>query len=260
MPSSLRFALSALLALLLAGAAWRANALAARGAVAAFVIGWLALLAGWEWAVLLLLFFLSGSALSRIPSPAAAGVDAIVEKGATRDATQVLANGGIFALVALLSLVSPSAMLSAAAAGALAAATADTWATEIGTRYGGTPRHLLTWRPVPRGTSGGVTLQGLLGSLAGALVLGAAASALGIASLAVVALAGFAGALFDSVLGATLQERRYCNTCESATERRVHSCGTETRPNGGIRWLNNDGVNFLATLVGAVVSVLMMNG
>ena len=91
----------------------------------------------------------------------------VVEKGDDRDMWQVLANGGVFALLALSSLVSHSAMIQVAAAGALAASTADTWSTEIGALSRSRPRSILTMKPVPYGTSGGVTIQGLVASVAG---------------------------------------------------------------------------------------------
>jgi uncharacterized protein (TIGR00297 family) len=182
----------------------------------------------------------------------------VVEKGGARDAVQVLANGGVFALGAVLAaVVGPPAgvRLSAAALGALAASTADTWATEIGTLIGGIPRALLTLRRAPPGTSGAVSLAGTLAMLAGALFVALVARALSLTSaVGLVTVAGAAGAMADSLLGATLQERRWCDACALATERRVHDCGAETRLVGGLVWMDNDAVNLIATLVGAVVA------
>lgn len=250
-----RWLTAALVALALAGGAWRANALSARGARAAFVVGLLACAAGWSWAGLLLVFFISGSILSRLPSKHAREVEEIVEKGAERDTAQVLANGGVFAIAALGSLVSPSPLWAVAGAGALAAATADTWATELGTRLGGTPRHLLNWSLVAAGTSGGITLAGLMATAAGAGLLGICAEAWSVAPFLPVLLGGAAGAIADSLLGATLQERRHCDQCDAATERHVHRCGSHTRAAGGLAWMDNDVVNLFATLVGATIAV-----
>jgi uncharacterized membrane protein len=63
---------------------------------------------------------------------------------------------------------------------------------------------------------------------------------------------GVIGCLADSSLGATVQARRWCGVCEMATERRVHSCGTATSVAGGLSWLDNDAVNFAATICGAL--------
>jgi uncharacterized protein (TIGR00297 family) len=147
-------------------------------------------------------------------------------------------------------------------AGALSAATSDTWATEIGSRSRVAPVLLLSRRPVLPGESGGVTRLGTLGSLAGALVLGLLAGAVAWLGLdaprplslaAIVAAAGMAGSLGDSLLGETLQERRWCPACEMPTEAVVHDCGTRTRHGGGLAWLDNDLVNLSCTVGGALV-------
>jgi uncharacterized membrane protein len=69
-----------------------------------------------------------------------------------------------------------------------------------------------------------------------------------------VAAAGLAGSMVDSLLGASLQASYWCPSCGRETERHPrHSCGTETHRLRGWDWLDNDGVNFLATLVGGAV-------
>ena len=162
--------------------------------------------------------------------------------------------------VAFRVVTMAAALLSVAALAALAASAADTWATEIGTLFGGAPRSLLTLRRVPPGTSGAVSVAGTLAMVAGALFIASAAQAFSlIDDLAVVAIAGTAGAITDSLLGATLQERRWCDDCDRATERRVHDCGAGTRLAGGRAWMDNDVVNLLATLMGAAVAATLAN-
>ena len=113
-------------------------------------------------------------------------------------------------------------------------------------------------RRVPVGTSGGISAAGTVGMIAGAAIVGSSAMLLGASSqIRIVILAGVVGAMVDSLLGATIQERRWCPSCERASERRVHSCGTSTVHAGGREWLNNDAVNFLATLTGAGVAVVL---
>jgi uncharacterized membrane protein len=65
---------------------------------------------------------------------------------------------------------------------------------------------------------------------------------------------GFGGALLDSLLGATLQARRWCPACERECEVERHGCGTTTAPRSGFAWLTNDGVNFAATAGGALLA------
>ena len=61
--------------------------------------------------------------------------------------------------------------------------------------------------------------------------------------------------MVDSLLGATVQAMYYCPACEKETERRIHNCGTRTRPMRGVNWLNNDVVNFIATLFGGLLAM-----
>lgn len=256
----LRLLLGALLAGAIATVALRARALSRDGAVAATVMGAVATAAGWAWAGVLILFFLLGTAVSRVGAARKARrTAAIVAKGGARDARQVLANGGGFALLALASVAWPWPAWWAGAIGALAAAASDTFATEIGTLASLPPRSILGRGAVPPGTSGGVSLPGTLGGVLGALLLALPAAALagwGLGAAGLLTAAGVLGSLADSLLGATLQARRWCGTCEAHTEREVHSCGRATVHAGGVRWLDNDAVNLAATLVGAAAGLL----
>ena len=217
------------------------------GALAAVAVGTTVLWgAGWWGGVVLLTFFVSSTALSRLcPDPAAERGDA---KGGRRDASQVLANGGAPALGALLGLAEPTAGFWVLSIG-LAAATADTWATALGATSIRPPRHLLTGQAVPAGTSGGVTLRGSLGGVLGATSIG------GVAWLATgeprllgaCVTIGTLGMLVDSLLGAALQGRFHCPDCDVSTERARHRCGAEALRSGGVPWLTNDGVNAITT-------------
>lgn len=256
------------LAILLTGsvalAAWRAGSLRSDGALVALLTGVLALRVGWSWGTCLIVWFALASALSRMGrTRKAARTRDIVPKGDRRDAMQVAANGGVFAICALLVVAgrphadaSFAVILAITAAAALAAAGADTWATEVGTLWGGEPWSLRTRTRVPAGTSGAVTLNGTLAAAVGAMVLGVLAWGVGMipaSGIAPVSLGGFAGATADTLIGAWGQERRWCPRCERDTERRVHTCGTATVHRGGVRLLDNDLVNAVCTLVGGFI-------
>jgi len=201
-----------------------------------------------------------------------------VGKGGSRDALQVLANGGVATVCAIAWAFTRDLHWALAFAGAYAASTADTWATEIGTLARGAPRSILTLRPLVTGTSGGVTLRGTLGEIAGALWIGIIAPIgivlaytdpqagfgwamaytrwWGILALAlVIPVAGVLGSTVDSLLGATLQESRYCDACGRNCETSPHICGQPTRLVRGLRGISNDAVNFAATLAGAAATV-----
>ena len=237
----------------------RARMLTVSGAATSVVVGTLAIAAGWNWGFLLLSVFVSASALSKLGErKKAALVGPVVQKGDDRDAGQVFANGGIYAIAALCYTVFPSPVWQVLGIGALAASTADTWATEIGTLAGGEPISIISRQRVPPGTSGGVTLVGTMAGAAGALFVAAGA---GLANwpvpFAAVALGGVAGALADSLLGATVQSRRWCDACAKSTERLVHTCGTPTRHVGGVAGFDNDAVNAVCSGVGALVGLLL---
>jgi uncharacterized protein (TIGR00297 family) len=238
----------------------QARALNLSGTAIATLIGTLALLAGWKWGILLLLYFVSSSAMSRIGSDKKALLTSgVVEKGGERDAVQVLANGGVFALAAAMSVVAPEQYVRwiALGVGALAASASDTWATEIGTLVGRTPRSIVSFAPVSPGVSGGVTLAGTFAAIGAAAFISLLAIVLAWpTSVAIAAfVGGIVGSTFDSLLGATLQLRRRCDRCGRQTERAIHDCGAPTRRTGGIAWLRNDAVNLISGAVGGLVAL-----
>ena len=239
--------------------AWRARMLSASGAATSAVVGTLAIAAGWSWGFLLLSVFVSASALSKLGERKKATLLApVLQKGDERDAGQVFANGGIYAMAALGYIVFPSPVWQALGVGALAASAADTWATEIGTLVGGEPVSIISRKRVPPGTSGGVTLVGTMAGAGGALFVAVGAPlANWPVPFAAVALGGIAGALADSLLGATVQARRWCDVCAKSTERLVHNCGTPTRHAGGVAGFDNDTVNAVCSGVGALVALLL---
>jgi len=237
----------------------RARMLSMSGAATSVVVGALAIAAGWSWGILLLFVFVSASALSKLGERKKATlVGPVVQKGDERDAGQVFANGGIYAMAALGYIVFPSPVWQAVGIGALAASATDTWATEIGTLAGGEPISIVSRQRVPPGTSGGVTLVGTMAGAGGALFVAVAATLANWAvPFAAVALGGIAGALADSLLGATLQARRWCDVCAKSTERLVHNCGTPTRHAGGVAGFDNDAVNVVCSGAGALVTLLL---
>jgi uncharacterized protein (TIGR00297 family) len=237
-------------------AALRTGALTRGGALAATIVGTLAASAGIGWIVLLLTLFITSTLLSRWRRPARdLLLEGIVEKGGARDAMQVLANGAVFAVSAVAFLVWPSATWMATAAGAIAAATADTWSTEIGTVAGGAPRHILNGSVLSPGMSGGITVAGSAAAVLAAFVIAGVVGLVAwpLSTLSIVA-GGVGGALVDSVLGATIQERRWCEHCGQSTERRVHGCGATTVVRGGLGGFTNDVVNLTSVLVGATIT------
>lgn len=264
-PDAARWMLAVLAAGTVALAGVRIHALTASGALAAFLVGSvLAGAGGWWTGVLIVVFFATSSALSRLSRESQPEIRAA--RGERRDATQVLANGGIPMLLTLISAwaVDPLPWLMAAA-GAIAGACADTWATEIGRTSNRPPRMITTWRPAPSGSSGAISTRGTLGALTGAACIASAAAIgtwlewwlsdqmIGSVFLALT-MAGFAGALVDSVLGATIQARYWCPLCQVMTEQPVHRCHTPATLKRGLRLVTNDVVNALAIASAAAIA------
>lgn len=249
-----------ILSVLIGVLAYRAGALNRSGVYAAILTGGLIFgLGGFSWALLLLTFFISSSLLSRAFSNKKVNLHDKFSKGSQRDAGQVLANGGLGAILVVLYALAPEPGWQwIAFAGAMAAVNADTWATELGMLSIKPPRLITNGQIVERGISGGVSFVGYSAGLGGALLVGIVAGGLSGWNetfpllVLVVTVGGLFGATFDSFLGATAQAIYTCPVCGKETERHpLHTCGTETTQIRGWRWLNNDVVNFACSVVGA---------
>ena len=249
--------------------AYRRRSLNRSGVASAIATGTTTVsMGGWSWGLTLIFFFVSSSFFSHFHAQEkAATAEDKFSKGGQRDLLQVMANGGVATTLALgYGLTSEHKFqqtLQAGYIGALATATADTWATELGVLSSQTSRLITTGKRTSPGTSGGITIAGTAASAAGALALGTFFWLIRSGrrkhfTLPVIALiSGFLGSMFDSFLGATLQAMYFCPTCQKETERRIHNCGNQTQLLRGLSWLNNDGVNFLSTIFGTLVAMLL---
>ncbi len=261
-----------LFAALIAFAAYRAHSLSRSGAWGALVEGSIIFgLGGWQWAVLLMAFFVSSSVLTRLFGKKKASLNEKFDKGGTRDIGQVLANGAIASIFAGLHFFFPLASWTwVMFVSSLAAVNADTWATELGVLNPSLPRLVTSWKTVERGTSGGVSLYGILAATGGAAFIAlfgawlgnsAVPSALFPAAVLLFAFftgAGVLGSLFDSLLGATVQAIYRCPHCNKETEKHpLHTCGTETVQVRGWSWLNNDMVNLGCAMMGALIGMFL---
>jgi uncharacterized protein (TIGR00297 family) len=255
-----------ILASLVAYAAYRAHSLDRSGAAAAIVVGTVIFgIGGWQWAVLLLTFFITSSGLSRAFKNRKLALSEKFSKGHERDAGQVFGNGGLATLFAALHAVYPHSILPwIGFAASLAAVNADTWATELGVLNPTPPRLITDLRKrVEKGTSGGVSLFGTLASLAGAAIIALPAvlffpiGTLTTVHFVLITIAGLTGSLFDSFLGATVQAMYFCPADQKETEKHpLHTCGTETVHIRGWKWLDNDRVNFACAAFGAGIALL----
>ena len=255
--------LGLILAIIISYLAYRAHSLNKNGTLAATIVGAIVFgLGGWQWAILLLAFFITSSGLSRLFKKRKLGLDEKFSKGHERDAGQVFGNGGLATAFVLVHALFPESMIGwVGFAASLAAVNADTWATELGVLNPTPPRMITDLRKrVEKGTSGGISLFGTSASLMGSALIAVLAALMtdDWSLLLPITLAGLFGSLFDSLLGATVQAMYYCPTDKKETEKHpLHTCGTATVHIRGWKWLNNDWVNFACGAFGVAIAFLL---
>lgn len=253
-PSSQPFFACLSLTLLILLAAYYLRAVTLSGVVSAAALGLsMFALGGWLSFAALVLFFLLGSAASRIGKARKADAETLHEHTGARGAAQVFANGLPALVFAALYRASHVDAFLLAVVACFAGAASDTFSSEIGMLSKRRPISILTLKPVQRGMSGGFTPLGLgAGALGALLVAALAAPGFGAAGMLGAAAAGMCGSLIDSVLGAAVQAK-YRAGGVALTERPDGSPELA----GGVRWINNDVVNFVSVLAcGLLLSLL----
>lgn len=252
-----------LLSAVIASVALGSNSLSRSGAMGALIIGTLIFgFGGAVWGLLMVLFFVTASGLSHLGKARKQAAAKKFAKGTRRDLGQVMANGGIAALLATFHTLAPWPGWVALYVGVLASVNADTWATELGILSNQPPRLVTTGKVVAPGASGGITALGTLASLMGGAVIGLAAGGffdeLSLpAGLILGAIVGLFASLFDSLLGATRQGLYQCYHCQEVTEAPMHSCGRRADWLSGWKWLNNDLVNLFASAAGGLAALIL---
>jgi uncharacterized protein (TIGR00297 family) len=255
-------------ALLISAIAYFLHALDISGMIAASFLGAIVFgFGGLPWAVLLVLFFVTSSALSYLSTrknPIRLGD---FKKPLQRNAWQVLANGGAAGMFVILHAILPARPWTwVGFAASLATANADTWSTEIGMLSHKKPVSIATGKFVKTGESGGITLIGSVGGSLGSAIIALACGLFWpkdlaspfnnyvLISILLVAFIGILGAFIDSLLGATLQARFFCTVCKVSSEHHpFHHCGSPTVFQKGWNWLNNDWVNGISTAISGIL-------
>ena len=259
----------------LALGAWKGHILDSRGAITAFLIGFATFVFpadGWKWFLVLLVFLTVSSYMTHYKYQVKRKKGFAQEKGGARGWPNVAANGVVAGILVLFTpfFLQDSyywQLILAAFLGAVATANADTLATEIGLLNPTDPRLITDLKKVvPAGTSGGISIFGELATLFGALLIGIAAGLLGMTGnpgwslsvlIGITMIAGLAGCSIDSVIGATVQGIYKCRVCNKITENRRH-CGNPSIPLRGHKVIDNNVVNLIATICGAIVAVLFL--
>ncbi len=264
----LQITIGFLAALFLAYVSYRFKALSWSGAIGMIMVGTIIFgLGGLIFALPLIFFFISSSLISLIITPSKKQAMITFDKTGPRDIWQVMANGGVGAVCAMLYFITGELIWFFPYLAAFCEATSDTWATELGTLSKKYPVSITTLKRVEPGRSGGITVVGTLAAVAGSLAtmlsgygtivmdsgLGQFQFKLWLAAVN----AGFAGAILDSMIGGSIQAMYRCKVCERITEKKLH-CEVPANLISGWRFVNNDMVNLVSTLFAAGATALIL--
>ena len=240
---------------------YKKNILDKTGIITAIVIGIMIFIGGgWKFIAMISAFYILGIATTNFKKSKKRINSITKEKSTTRSYTNVIANGGIASMLALSNIMIESELLTIAFIGAILTATADTIATEIGLLSKSTPFLLLKpSKKCIKGESGGVTILGLTSSFVSILIIGIISMVLGVINtqyqIIAIIIGGYSGNLLDSIIGGTIQRIGKCTECGNMTENMTHHNKKVTITRGN-KNINNDVVNFISTIFGAIIAVI----
>lgn len=278
-PFGVRLSVSIAMPLLIVNRGYKKKSLSLSGAWSSLVVGFLLTFSNLCFFSALFAFFVLASCVTKLKADVKRNVEDDFKEGGQRNWVQVMCNGGIASVAAVFYLVEVgcgerpidfahdfnASMFSMALLGSLACSSGDTWASEIGSVFSTNPRLVTTWRKVPVGTNGGVTMIGTLASILGGGVVGCAyyLTILAIMSYNMThdkyppqwpivvtgVIGGFLGSLIDSIIGAKLQYSGYCEVKKKI----VHEPSPTAKHVCGRVILSNHGVNFVSSLITAFI-------
>lgn len=208
--------------------------------------------------VMLVSFLMLSVLIDKIKKRIKKQSDEITKKTGARDSVQVIANGLIPAIFALLYLFTHRFVFVVAYTAALAECFADTAASGFGmlSKNAFDPFKM---KRVDAGLSGGMSVVGTTASLAAAvliLVIPIAFEVFTIKLWLAISLCAFCGAILDSMLGSLLQSKYLCKQCFTITEKEIH-CGIKTEMISGVKWINNDVVNIISCLFSSILAMVV---
>jgi len=225
------------------------------GVISAYIMGLIIYgTGGFNWIIPILVFFILSSILSKLSK-----TENTIQKGSQRDIMQVMANGGVPTILSVINFYYPIDQLFILYIAAIAAATADTWASEIGSFSNRDPIHVIKLKRVIKGTSGGISAIGTLGSVLGAAIIGITGYLLGLSGLLliIIIISGTVGSLIDSLIGGSIQATFQCLKCKIITEKRKH-CKIPSKHVSGLYIIDNDMVNFLNILLVIIIVFILV--
>lgn len=198
---------------------------------------------GWRGYLVMMVYFLVGSAVTRIGQARKEAAGIAEKRSGARGPENVWGSALVAALCAIgivaLSLGNPAhpgwiTLLLLGYIASIGTKLSDTSASEVGKAYGQHTFLITTLKPVPRGTEGAVSLEGTLAGGVASVAIALLGWSVGLISplgIVLCIIAAFVATNIESVIGATLQTQ--------------------------IHWLTNEVVNILNTLIGAIVAIAL---
>jgi uncharacterized protein (TIGR00297 family) len=249
-------------AALVAILSYRFRFLNAGGSMLLFLMGSIIFsFGGWAYTFPILVFFILSSILSKFGKAKKNQLEASYQKSGVRDFYQTLANGGVATAIVLIAYFTRNESIYYIYIASLATATADTWGTELGIFSKSKPILITSLKPVPPGTSGAISPLGSISAIFGSFFIvltGYIFYNITSYLIIIISLIGFSGSLMDSILGATIQGKFKCSTCNIITESKVH-CNSTTMLQRGHSQVDNDLVNVFSIIFSAILTLIILS-
>ncbi|KAL1823863.1 hypothetical protein DCAR_0311877 [Daucus carota subsp. sativus] len=262
----------------IAARSYKKKSLDLSGALAGFLVMTIHFAVNYRFGAMLLVFFFTSSKLTKFGDEKKRKIDPEYKEGGQRNWLQVLSNAGIASLLVILFWVmagsedkcldSTESKFATALIGSIighySCSNGDTWSSELGILSDAQPRLITTFKPVRRGTNGGVTKAGLIAAAAAGSIIGLTFALMGffttncmfdksLNQLLVIplsTLAGLSGSVIDSLLGATLQFTGFC----SVRNKIVGKPGPTVKKISGLKILDNNAVNLVSIVLTAMLT------
>ncbi|XP_055959463.1 transmembrane protein 19 [Patella vulgata] len=279
-PAPWRLIFAGLFPVIMCGWGLKRKSLNKSGALAGFVVGFVLTLANLCFFSSLIVFFVAGSKVTRFRSNKKRIQEADFKEGGQRNWIQVICNGGVATQLAVLYILETgckeitinfstnysSSWLAIAVLSSLACSCGDTFASEIGSVIGtGDPWLIMSFRKVPRGTNGGVSIVGTISSLIGGLLVGVAYYIMLVLRctdlmlldspaqwpiIIIGVIGGGLGSIIDSILGSTFQYSGFNKNLKRVVEHQ----GKDVEHITGWSLLDNHSVNLISSLLTGLIS------
>ena|SRR5215208_957401 len=243
--------------------AYKTKVINKSGILTAIPIGFTILFFGEvSWFFILVLFFIIASIFTKYKHREKQKLGA-QQEDVPRNWKSVLANGLPLAGLAILYYLSDrSSIFMLSFVGSISFALSDTLATELGLLSKEKPRSILTGEEIDRGQSGGITFQGEIAAIISSLVIGSICgiwfSKNEMSQISIIIVAALVGGVLatnlDSFLGSTIQAKYKCIHCKMRLEKKAIHCNRSMIRDKGIPIIDNNVVNLLGAMVGALIS------